>query len=91
KRKSFGTLNFGLQKKLKSDKGSFRFNVTDIFNTDKFRGAVNIPEHNLIMNRTMQFMPRTFRLTYSTNFGRSQVKSRRNRVTGSEEERKRVD
>ncbi len=88
--KPFGALNIGGQKKLKGG-GSLRFNVTDIFNTTKFRSSFNLPQHNLVMNRTLQFMTRTARLTYSKNFGSTQVKARKNRITGSDEERKRVE
>jgi hypothetical protein len=89
--KSLGALNFGAQKKLKGDGGSFRFNITDIFNTTKFRGSVDLPQHNLVLSRKLQFVTRTARLTYSKNFGSSQVKARKNRATGSDEERKRVE
>ena len=89
--KPFGVLNFGAQKKLKGNSGSLRFNVTDIFNTLIFRGTVDLPQYNLVMSRSMRFVTRTARLTYSKNFGSSQVKARKNRLTGSDEERKRVE
>jgi hypothetical protein len=87
----FGALNFGAQKKLMNNSGSLRFNVTDIFNTIKIRGYVDQPKHNLVSNRVMQFVPRTFTLTYTKNFGSKQLKARKARSTGSEDERRRVE
>lgn len=88
--KPFGALNAGVQKKLPRSKSTWRFNVTDIFNTTRIRGSIELPEHNLIMSRNMQFVWRTFRLTYSKNFGNTQVK-KRNKTTGSEDEQRRVE
>jgi outer membrane receptor protein involved in Fe transport len=89
--KSFGALNFGAQKKFNNGNAILRFNVTDIFNTVKLKGHIDLPEHNLVGTSQFQFTPRTFRLTFTQNFGSNTVKSKSNRTTGSEEERKRVE
>ena len=89
--KPFGALNFGAKKKQKGNRGALRFNVTDIFNTNKIRGSVNLPQHNLVTYRMNHFVTRTARLTYSRNFGSSKVKGAKGRLTGSDEERKRVE
>lgn len=86
--KPMGSLNFGVQKKFK--KGSLRFNVNDALNTIKYKHSVNIPEQNLVTTSHYLLNFRTFRLTYSRNFGNDNLKAKRTRATGSEEERRRA-
>ncbi len=88
--KSFGSLNFGVQKKLREKKGTVRFNVSDILNTFRFRGFQNFPNLNLVTKGSLQFGQRTFSLTYSQNFGNDKLKAKRN-IQGAEEERRRVE
>ena len=83
-------INFGIQKKF-SDGSSLRFNVRDLFNSIKFVGGTDIPELGFLTRGSFDFSNRTFSLSYSTSFGNSKLKSSRDRVTGSEEERRRVN
>ncbi len=83
-------LNFGLQKKFGETGGSLRFAVNDIFDSFEFRGGTNLPEQNLRTRNLFDFSARTFTLTYSRTFGNNQLKTR-NRETGAEEERLRVN
>ena len=87
----FGTADLGIQKKLKDKKSSLRFAVSDVFGGPKFRPSVNLPQQNLVVDAMLQFNVRTFRLTYNHNFGNDKVKGKRDRTTGSEEERQRVN
>jgi outer membrane receptor protein involved in Fe transport len=84
----FGTVNLGAQKKF--DKGSLRLNVTNMFETLRFRFYSDIPSQNLNTSGELVFAQRTFSLTYSRNFGNDKLKAKRS-VTGAEEERKRVE
>lgn len=89
--KSMGAVNAGLQKKLRKNGGTFNLSIQDIFWTRKMRFEGDQPEINLDIAGRMLFEPRVIRLTYSHNFGNKKVKASRNRKTGSDEERKRVE
>ncbi|KAA5548255.1 outer membrane beta-barrel protein [Adhaeribacter rhizoryzae] len=85
-----GSLNIGIQKKLNQEKGTLAFNITDVFWTSQFKVSANYPASNLDALLLFKYEPRVVRLTYSRNFGNKNVKAIKQRVTGSEEERKRV-
>jgi len=87
---SFG-MNIGMQKKFSDKWGSLRFSVRDLWDSFEFRSSTNIPEQNLNTRSIFDFSSRTFNLTYSRNFGNRDLKSVRNRQTGAEEERRRVN
>ncbi len=89
--KPIGGLNVGLQKKLKNNAGTLRFNVTDVFNSIVRRRVTDLPEQNAIANGRLDFSQRTFRLTYSRSFGNQKLKQARQRGTGSDDERGRVN
>ncbi len=84
-------VNIGLQKKLKADLGTLRFGIDDLFDSMLFRWDSNFPEYNLVSTGTLDFSNRTFKLTYSRSFGNNKLNGARQRGTGSEEERKRVN
>ena len=89
--KPIGGLNVGLQKKLKNNAGTLRFNVTDLFNSIVRRRVTDLPEQNAIANGRLDFSQRTFRLTYSRSFGNQKLRGARQRSTGSDTERGRVE
>jgi len=84
-------VNFGLQKKLGNRWGTLKFSINDVFDSVIFRGNVNLPEENINIDSSFDFVVRTFSLTYSQTFGNSKLKSTRDRETGSEDERRRVN
>lgn len=84
-------MSFGVQKKLKNNGGILRFNVTDIFNSIEFNGGTSIPSQGFETDGRFDFSNRTFKLSYSRSFGNNKLKASRERSTGSEEERRRVN
>ena len=87
---SYGVVTVGLQKTLPTDKGTLRLNVYDVFWTGVSRFSSNVPALNINTGGTFRFEPRVVRLTYTRNFGSKTVKAAKNRATGSEEERTRL-
>ena len=84
-------LNAGIQKKLKNNAGTLRVNVTDILNSIYSRRVTNLPEQNALANGRFDFSQRTFRLTYSRSFGNQKLRGARQRSTGSDTERERIN
>ena len=87
---TFGSLNAGAQKKLPKLKGNIRFNATNILNSMTFKPFINFPEQNLVVKGRLNFTYPSFTLTYTHNFGNSKMKDARDRATGAEDEKNRV-
>lgn len=85
-----GILNFGIQKKFKNG-SRLAFNITDILNSLERVGITDLPGENIYIERAFDFSQRTFKLTYSASFGNKRVKKERERKTGAEEEKNRVN
>lgn len=85
-----GILNFGIQKKFNNG-SRLAFNITDIFNSLERIGITDIPEENIYIERAFDFSQRTFKLTWSSSFGNKGVKKERDRKTGANEEKERVN
>ena len=79
----------GIQKVLPNNKGTLRFNVSDIFWTNQGRWKGAIPAKNFYQDVNFFSEPRVMRLTYNRSFGNQKVKANQIRKTGSEEERQR--
>jgi hypothetical protein len=85
-----GSMDVGIKKKLTDNKGSVQFAVTNIFNTLAFHVKADVPEHNIYADLKLRPFFRGYRLTWSKNFGKEKLRAKRERSTGSEEERGRV-
>ncbi len=84
-------INFGAQQNFGDKWGTLKFAIVDILDSVEFVGGTNLPEQNIITRNVFDFRNRTFTLTYSRNFGNRKLASKRERETGSEEERRRVN
>ncbi|HEV7620264.1 MAG TPA: outer membrane beta-barrel family protein, partial [Flavisolibacter sp.] len=85
-----GTLDFGIQKKLPNSKSTFRLNFSNILNTLVFKPEVNLPDKNLVAKASLIFTPPAVRLTFTHNFGSDKIKSKRERSSGTEDEKTRL-
>jgi hypothetical protein len=83
-------MNYGVQKKFKDDKSKLRFAVDNVFNGSMFKAITDIPSENIYSAVNLAFNYRTFKLTWSYNFGNNKLKERRTRRTASDEEQGRL-
>jgi len=84
-------VNLGLQKKFSDKWGTLKFAINDVLDSIEYTGGTDLPDQNIKTNNLFDFSNRTFTLTYSRNFGNQKLQSKRERQTGSEEERRRVN
>ena len=84
------TFDLGIKKKLKDNKSSLQFAVSNVLNTLAFELKADVPDHNIYTDVRLHTFYRGFRLTYTRSFGKEKLKDKRERNTGSEEERGRV-
>lgn len=88
---AFYSVNIGLQKKIAKNGGTLRISANDIFDSLEFNGGTDIAAQNLKTQNLWDFSVPTVTLTYSQSFGNSKLEASRNRRTGAEEERRRVN
>lgn len=85
----FGSLNFAIRKQL-GPGGTLTFNANNILNTMAAAVSINQPAQNLVMSGRLKFEYPSYKITWSRNFGNGAIKAKRERSTGAEDERKRV-
>jgi hypothetical protein len=78
----------GIQKLIMKNKGTLRFNITDIFWTNLPKAVITYD--NYIEKWHAYRETRVANLTFTYRFGNSKVQAARRRTTGSEEERQRA-
>lgn len=88
---AFYGINFGIQNTFGDKWGTLKFSVNDLMDSLEFNGGTDLPEQNIKTKNTFDFSNRTFKLTYTRNFGNKDLRSSRNRETGAEEERRRIN
>ena len=88
---AFYSINLGVQKKFKGKGGTLGFKINDLLDSVDWNFKTELPDQNLNIINSVDFFNRTFMITYSRNFGNSKLKSVRERETGAEEEKRRVN
>lgn len=82
-------LSTGAQKSVLKNKGTIRFNITDIFWTNLPKATITYP--NTYIEKWHAFREsRVVNLSFTYRFGNNKVQAARKRTTASEEERRRV-
>jgi len=84
-------VDIGFQKKFNEKWGSLKFSINDVFDSNKYSGGTDLPDQNIKTQNKFDFSNKTYLLTYSNSFGNSKLKSSRERQTGAEDERNRVN
>jgi iron complex outermembrane recepter protein len=84
----FWGVDAGLQKRLFKDKATLKMTVSDIFFSMQWRGISNFT--GLYMDASGGWESRQLKLNFSHRFGRKEIKSQRNRNTGSEDIKQRL-
>lgn len=87
--RAIGSLDLGVRKKM--GEGNLRLAYTNILNTMIYRFYVDRPDLNLVIKQAISFVFPAIRLTYSRSFGKSGLKANRDRSTGAEDEKGRVN
>ncbi len=82
------SLSAGVQKTILKNKGTIRFNISDIFWTNLPKAVITY--NNYIEKWHAYRETRVANLTFTYRFGRNTVTASRKRTTGSEEERQRA-
>jgi outer membrane receptor protein involved in Fe transport len=85
-----GAMDIGLRKKLPGRQGAFTLSVNNIFNTLVSRNRTEIPEKNLYEVFDIRFARQSVKLTYTRSFGKEKLQQKRDRSTGAEDEKSRV-
>lgn len=86
---SMGVMDMGIQKQLFQKKATVKLSFTDMLNTLRWEGKSNFSGSDIIANAHWE--SQQVRLNFTYRFGNNQVKQERQRVTGSDEEKKRAE
>jgi hypothetical protein len=86
----YGTLDGALQKKFPKIRGALTLGCSNMLNTMVWRTSVNLPNQGIVNNATIHMMWPVFRIGWSQSFGNSSLKESRQRSTGGDEIKKRV-
>ena len=85
-----GSVDIGVQKKMSKKKSTLTFNISNILNSQKGKYSAIIPEQNLVIKNYYIWGYTGFSLTFTHNFGNDKIKAKRDRTTGSEDEKGRA-
>jgi len=92
KREPVYRVDAGFQKKFGRKDNTIRFSANDMFNSGGYYNFGDVlPVSGAVVNRTFNFGNLSYKITYSRQFGNSSVRLARERLTGAEDELKRVN
>lgn len=86
--RSFWGVDAGLQKRILKEKGTIKMSVSDIFHSMQWRGISNFS--GLYMDAGGGWESRQLKLNFTYRFGRKEIRSQRNRSTGTDELKERL-
>ena len=86
--RSLGSLDLGLQAKILKDEGNLKLTLADVFFTQPWRGTNEFGGLQIVANGGYE--SRQVRINFTYNFGNRQVKAARQRSTGSDTEKGRI-
>ena len=87
---NYGNMTLGLQRKF-SDNSKLGLTLDNIFGFDYNVYTADDLNANYFTNTNYSYEPRIFKLTYTYNFGNNKMKNTRNRSTGSEDIKSRLN
>ena len=82
--KPLSSFSVGISKKLFKEKASIKFNVNDVFNTQRWEQTAITSSLNMLTYRKWE--SRNITISFSYRFGNNKIKSARDRGTGAENE-----
>lgn len=94
--KGMGTLNMGIKKELRNNKGSFQLSVADVFRSLTYRSYIGrLTRDAFDSNVNLRYSSETsrfpvFRLVYSRTFGSNGIKNERRSEGAAKDERQRL-
>ncbi len=88
KSKTMGFVDVGVSKQIMKGKGNIKVAVSDVFNTMKWQGTSNFAGQSL--TGTFKWESQQLKVNFTYRFGKTTVKSARQRETGAEDESKRT-
>jgi outer membrane receptor protein involved in Fe transport len=88
--KGMGAMDCGVQKKF-AKKSTLSFNIRNIFSSQTSTYSVYKPEQNLIHINKSIYGYTSYSITFAHSFGNEKVKGKRERLTGAEDEKGRVN
>ena len=90
RQKGYGSIDLGLRKKLSGTKGVLTLTVSNILESQDFILTTDNPALREEARLGVNFVQRSFRLSYTRSFGNDKLRASRERATGAEDEKGRV-
>ncbi|HVU54735.1 MAG TPA: outer membrane beta-barrel family protein [Puia sp.] len=86
----YGSLDLGIRKKLPGTKGTLTLTASNILDSQDNIVTTEQPAFREAARLEVKFVQRSFKLTYTRSFGNDKLRASRERTTGAEDEKGRV-